>query len=222
MKKVRECETSTALNSLRPGKYARGLETVDLILNAARRVLVDEGATAFTLRRIATECNLKVGNISRHFPRKEMLIQALLYELLLSNEELIESNIRQSGMSAEEALTLVITGTLTDIGRKEMTHLFTELWAMSNHDDFVAGRVEETYRYVNALIGSLVKQMNTSLSADEVETVSLFISATMEGTTVLAGYGRPWEKKMPQISRISVKWLIEMVKTIRSEDIGSL
>ena len=64
----------------RPGTYARGTETVDAILKAAHTVLIDEGASAFTIRRIAAECGMNVGNVSYHFPRKEMLIQILLDE----------------------------------------------------------------------------------------------------------------------------------------------
>ena len=66
----------------RPGTYARGAETVDAILKAALNVLIAEGAGAFTIRRIAAECGMKVGNVSYHFPRKELLIQVLLDDLL--------------------------------------------------------------------------------------------------------------------------------------------
>ena len=213
---------SIDLGLLRPGKYSRGSKTVDAILQAALHVLIEEGSGALTLRRIASECNLQVGNVSRHFPKKEMLVQVLLFELLATSEEQIKQGIRDTKMPPEEALALIITGTLDEIGTKKMAHLFTELWAMSNHNPFVAERVEATYRYVNALIGKCVKQLNPSLTASEVETVSLFINAAMEGTTVLAGYGRPWKKKMPALKRLSVNWLIEMVKTISSDDLKKL
>ncbi|MCX7283483.1 MAG: helix-turn-helix domain containing protein [Novosphingobium sp.] len=65
----------------RPGTYARGTETVDAIIKAALRVLIDEGAGAFTIRRIAAECGMKVGNVSYHFPRKELLIQTLCWTI---------------------------------------------------------------------------------------------------------------------------------------------
>lgn len=55
----------------RSGIYARGAKTVDSILHAALHVLVEEGSSSFTIRRIADKCNLKVGNVSKHFPKKE-------------------------------------------------------------------------------------------------------------------------------------------------------
>ncbi|KAK0348191.1 hypothetical protein LTR94_038211, partial [Friedmanniomyces endolithicus] len=66
---------NSTTTTARPGIYARGTETVDTILRAALDLLIDEGATAFTIRRIAARCDMKVGNVSYHFPRKEMLVQ---------------------------------------------------------------------------------------------------------------------------------------------------
>ena len=88
----------------KPGIYARGSETVDAILKAALHVLIEEGASAFTLRRIAQQCGLNVGNVSRHFPRKEMLVQVLLEELLSTSQGFAPDNIGDMGLSPEDAL----------------------------------------------------------------------------------------------------------------------
>lgn len=206
----------------RPGIYARGSETVDAILKAALRVLIDEGASAFTLRRIAQQCGLNVGNVSRHFPRKEMLVQVLLEELLSPSEGLVERNIRSTGMSPEDALALVIGGSLDQISTKSMTHLFIELWAMANHNEFVADRVEASYRYMHDLIASFVAQLNPALSPAEVHAVSLFINASIEGSTMLAGFGKPWSSMMPQMKTIAVRSLVQLAKTITPDEIHAL
>lgn len=206
----------------RPGVNSRGSETVDAILKAALHVLIEEGATAFTLRRIASECGLKVGNVSRHFPRKEMLVQVLLEELLSPSEGEVRRGITDAGMPADEALALVISGSLKEIQTKRMAHLFTELWAMANHNEFVAQRVELVYRYVHSLIARFVAELNPALSPDEVELVSVYISASIEGTTMLAGYGKPWSALMPQIKGVAVKFLVNLAKTITPEEIIGL
>jgi AcrR family transcriptional regulator len=222
MMKADDNEYSMDLGVVRPGKSSRGSKTVDIILQAAVQVLIDEGYSAFTLKRIAEQCHLQIGNVSRHFPRKEMLVQALLEEILSSSEELLKSRVYESKMPAEEALTLVITGTIEGAKAKGTTHILTELWAMSNHNEFVAERMESLYRYVLALIGSFVKQLNPSLNADEVEAVSLFINAAMEGTTMSVGYGKPWREKMPLMKAIAANSLINMVKTITPDQIRGL
>ena len=206
----------------KPGIYARGSETVDAILKAALHVLIEEGASAFTLRRIAQQCGLNVGNVSRHFPRKEMLVQVLLEELLSTSQGFAPDNIGDTGLSPEDALALIIRGSMDQINTKPMTHLFIELWAMANHNEFVADRLEASYQFVIDMIGSFVAELNPALTPQEVETVSLFINATIEGSTMLAGYGKPWRSMMPQMKAIAVRSLIQLVKTITSEDIQAL
>lgn len=206
----------------RPGIYARGSETVDTILKAALAVLIDEGADAFTIRRIAARCDMKVGNVSYHFPRKEMLIQVLLDELVESYDKLIEEVVRKPGLNAEERLRLLIILCLDDIGTKRTTRLFTELWALANHNDFVADRVRTFYRKVHDAIGGYVAQLNSALTPDDVHTVALFISASMEGSTPFLGFDKPWANKMPAFTALAAKSLVELAKTVTSRDIAGL
>lgn len=206
----------------KPGIYARGTETVDAILKAALSVLIDEGAAAFTIRRIAARADMKVGNVSYHFPRKEMLIQVLLDELIESYGRLLEERVRRPGLSAEERLRLVIILCLDDIRTKRTTHLFTELWALANHDDFVAERVQIFYRRVHDVIGEYVAQLNPALTPDEVHTLALYISASMEGATAFLGYGKPWSDKMDAFKMLAVKSLVELAKTASARDIAAL
>ncbi len=206
----------------RPGVYARGTETVDAILKAALDLLIDEGATAFTIRRIAARCDMRVGNVSYHFPRKELLVQVMLDDLIESYSRVLDDMVRIPSVSAEEQLRLLIVLCLDDIRGKRTTRLFTELWALANHDDFVADRVRIFYQRVHDYIGEYVALVNPALSPDEVHTVSLYISASMEGTTPFLGYDKPWAHKMPGITALAAKMLVELAKTVTSRDIAGL
>lgn len=213
---------NSTTTTARPGIYARGTETVDTILRAALDLLIDEGATAFTIRRIAARCDMKVGNVSYHFPRKEMLVQVMLDELIDSYSRLLDQTVRIPAVPAEEQLRLLIVLCLDDIRGKRTTRLFSELWALANHSDFVADRVRIFYQRVHDYIGEYVTLLNPALSPDEVHTVALFISASMEGTTPFAGYEKPWAHKMPALTALAAKSLVELAKTVTSRDIAGL
>lgn len=215
-------EPATKPSAHRPGVYVRGTETVELILDAALAVLIDEGAGAFTLRRIAARCGMKVGNLSYHFARKELLIQLLLDDLLDYYERVLDETVRQPGLSPEDQLRIMIEVVLDDIGSKRTTHLFTELWALANHDSFVADRVAAFYRHAHANIAAAVAPLNPALSASDVDLVARFISASLEGTTIFAGHGKPWAPQMPQIKAIAVTALLHMAKTITPAEIHRL
>ena len=206
----------------RPGIYARGAETVDTILKSALTVLIDEGAAAFTIRNIAAHSGMKVGNVSYHFPRKEMLIQVLLDELLESYDKLLEETVRRPAIPAEEKLRLIIILCLRDIRTKRTTHLFTELWALANHNAFIAERVRSFYQKVQDFIGEYVAELNPGLAPDEVETVALFISASMEGATPFLGYRKPWARRMESFIAIATTSLVHLAKTITSAEISEL
>lgn len=214
--------TAPAAGAVRPGTYARGTETVNAILKAALSVLIEEGASAFTIRRIAAECGMKVGNVSYHFPRKEMLIQILLDELLDSYDKLLESKVRKPDLGAEEKLRLVIVICLNDIAGKRTTNLFTELWALANHNPFVADRVRVFYQKVHDFIGEYVTVLNPALSPDEVHTVALYISASMEGSTPFLGYKKPWAGKMVAFRNVAAHALVELARSITPDQIAGL
>lgn len=213
--------TQTSPHPSRPGIYARGTETVDAILKAALAVLIDEGAECFTIRRIAARCDMKVGNVSYHFPRKEMLIQVMLDDLIDSYGAQLDQMVRKPGLTPEERLKRVIILCLDDIGSKRTTHLFTELWALANHSDFVADRVHAFYDRVHRVIGDYVAAINPALPADDVHSVALFISASMEGSTPFLGHGKPWAHKMPAFTALAVQSLVTLARTVTSSDIAA-
>lgn len=204
----------------RPGIYARGSETVDAILKAALDILIDEGAEGFTIRRIAARCGMKVGNVSYHFPRKEMLIQVLLDDLIDHYGRLLDAMVRKPGLTAEEQLRRFIIFCLDDIQTRQTTHLFTELWALANHDAVVADRVRAFYERVHGVIGGYVAEMNPKLPVEDVRTVALYISATMEGATPFLGHGKPWSDRMPAYTAIAVQSLLTLARTATPQSLA--
>lgn len=206
----------------RSGGYARGAATADAILKAALKVLIEDGAADCTVRRIAAECGMKVGNVSYHFPRKEMLVQLLLDELLDSYDKVLDTEVRQSGLSAEQSLRRVIELCLEDITTKRTTRLFIELWAMANQNAIVAERVQLFYARAHAVIGEFVAILNPALSPQQVHTVALYISATMEGTTPFLGFEKPWAGQMPAFIRLAARNLVELARTITPDEIDGL
>ncbi len=165
---------------------------------------------------------MKVGNVSYHFPRKELLIQVLLDDMLESYDSHLDNRVRQPGLSAEERLREIIVMCLDDIAGMRTTRLFTELWALANHNPFIADRVRVFYQRVHDYISEYVAQINPAIAPDEVQTVAIFISSAMEGTTPFTGYQKPWADRMPAITRIAAVHLVELARTVTSEQISGI
>lgn len=206
----------------REGGYARGQEGFELILKAALSVLVDQGYRALTLRGIAKDCGLKAGNISYYFKSKDDLVRALLESVAGSYEASIEEAVKRGGDDPERKLTNLIAFILDDITTRQTTHIFPELWALSNHDPFVKERLEELYGREHVHFDRLVRDVNPDLPADERGVVTAFIIAALEGTTVFAGYGKSWRASMPQMQTIAAQCFVAYVKAMKPGDSKAL
>lgn len=206
----------------REGGYVKGHETREQILHAALGILLDHGYRAMSMRRVAAACGMKLGNLTYHFPTREDLVRDLLDAVISSYESEFEAIVHETGASPEERLLEMCRLILEDITTRKTTHLFPELWALSNHDPFVLDRVQELYARARQPLVEIIEEMRPDLSQGHSETLALFISASMEGMTVFAGHAKPFERRMPMIERIAVKAFVELVRTITAGEIGKL
>lgn len=203
----------------REGGYARGQEGFEQILRAALSLLVEQGSKALTLRRIAAECGLNVGNLNYYFKSKEELIRELLDAVISSYEESFDDIFHDPDASPKQRLERIVTLILTDITTKKTSRFFPELWAMANHDPFVQERMEELYSRARVVLNALIGEINPGLPSDERETLALFISASMEGMTMFAGFEKPWRQRMPWIIGIAQRSFVDLVQKMKPGEI---
>jgi len=199
----------------REGGYARGQEGFEQILRAALSLLVEHGSKALTLRRIAAECGMNVGNLNYYFRSKDELVRELLNAVISSYEDSFDAIMHEAGADAAARLEKLVTLILEDITTKKTTRFFPELWALSNHDPFVQDRMEELYERARVSLNALIAEINPLLPADERKTLALFISASMEGQTVFAGFAKPWRSRMPWITHIAKNAFVHLARTLR-------
>lgn len=206
----------------RTGGYARGQDGFEQILRSALALLVNHGASALTLRRIATESGMNVGSLNYYFKSKDELIRELLNAVIASYEEAFDEIIHEPGASAEARLENLVALILEDITTKKTTRFFPELWAMANHDGFVHDRMNELYERARVSLNELIAEINPDLSDGQREILALFISASMEGMTVFAGYQKPWVGQMPMLKLLARKSFVQLVHSLRAEDFDAL
>ena len=204
--------------NVRDGGYARGQEGYELILRAALGLLIDHGYRALSFRRIAEASGMKVGHISYYFPTKEELARALFDAVISSYQAEFENIMHEPGTTPEQRLEELIVLILDDITTKKTTHFFMELWALSNHDQFVFDRVHELYCRARQPLNDIVAEINPALSETERETLALFISASMEGMTVFAGHEKPFRHRMPMLERIAIQSFVRLVRDMKPGD----
>ncbi|NIB40181.1 TetR/AcrR family transcriptional regulator [Pseudomaricurvus alkylphenolicus] len=204
------------------GTYVKGQERILQILEASRDILITNGYAGLSMRKIATAVGITVGNLHYYYPTKKDLIANLLDHVIVGYLQDFENVRTEAGTAPEDQFVAVIRLIIEDLNTPETTNFFPELWAMANHDETAAERMNELYHKARLDINELVGLINPGLSDDEREQVSLFISASMEGLTPFIGSGKPWRSKTPGITNIAAYSFLHLVKTIDSETIGEL
>jgi AcrR family transcriptional regulator len=197
----------------RDGGYAKGYETRELILRTALYILIEEGYRAMSMRRIAAACGMRLGNLTYHYPTREDLVRELLNAVISSYEVEFGAIVHAPGLAPEERLTRLCSLIIEDIGSKKTTRLFPELWALANHDAFVYERVHELYDRARAPLVEIIAEMRPDLPEEARLDLALFISASMEGLTVFAGYQMPFARRMPAVEHIAVRSFIDIVRS---------
>jgi len=206
----------------RDGGYLKGNETRELILRTALSILIEEGYRAMSMRRVATACGMKFGNLTYHYRSREDLVRELLDAVIRAYEVEFATIMHMPGVPPEERLSRLCTLVLDDIRSKKTTRFFPELWSLSNHDAFVLERMQELYVRARAPLLEIIAEMRPDLTGEEREIIALFISASMEGMTIFAGHEKPFEPRMPQLERIAIATFCHLVKTITPEEIADL
>jgi len=199
--------------------YAKGREAVARIVEAALDVLIHEGFGAMTLRRVASACGQRVGNVTYYFATKEDLLRAVLDVVEAGYFEAITDLRSRTNETAEKRFALWIRFVLEDIQNERTTKLFSELWALANQNTFVNDAVNRIYERGRNILRELIEELNPSLDPEERETVAVFIQAATEGMTIFAGYGKPFYQRMPWLSAIATDNLTALIKTIDSATI---
>jgi len=181
------------------GGYAKGHENREAILRAALHVLVNEGYAAMTMRRVAKECGLKFGNLTYYYRSHEDMVHALLEAVVAGFEAQFDEIVHDQTSDPTERLKRYCRFVLQDIQTRETTHLFPELWALSNHSAFILDQMNALYRRARAPIIAILQDMRPDLPQQTHENLALLISGSMEGMTMFLGHGKSFNDQIEPI-----------------------
>lgn len=196
----------------RTGGYGKGHDTREMIVRTALAILLDEGWPAMSMRRVAMVSGLKFGNLTYHFRTRDDLVRALLEAVIAAYEREFAETVFEAGLTAEQRLERYCRIVLDDIPTRKTTNLFPELWARANHEAFVHDRMQDLYARARAPLDPIIAEMRPDLSVRDRETLALFISFAMEGSTMFAGHDKPFADRMNTIRAMATQSFIALVK----------
>lgn len=159
--------------------------TVTKILTAAREIFTRDGHDGLTLRNVADEAEIAVGNLTYHFQSKCELLEAMLRETLTDYVDAHVEEIRRDSDEPIEALSNVVGFYARNA---EHTHrFFYQVWGYAASSEDAKAIVRELYGAIGRIVYYLVRAANPKLSDTQIRRATLQICSLEEGYKFIIG-----------------------------------
>ena len=192
--------------------YATGQETAQRILDVARQLFMEEGHGKLTMRRIAKAAGMSPGNLSYYYPTRADLLADLLQYVIDGYIRQFETLRDEASDDADEQFRAVLGFVFNDLGTRETTLFFPELWVLANRDDWIAQQMEKMYAQYRAILVDVIGLINPGLTETRKADLALTISASIEGHTVFVGHARPHRARARQLRDLLIEHFLRLVK----------
>ena len=198
--------------NIRTGKHEKGRRKAAHILEQATQVLIRDGYSQFSLRRVAEAAGATLGNLQYYFPTKRDLIEAMLVHVITGYVEEFDRLMAEVEGRPQEQLAAVLSYVIRDLTSPRTTVLFPELWSMANRDRAVQQYVEDLYETYRRIVADLIARINPDLSPGQVRLLTIFITSSIEGHTPFTGHDKRWEYLTPEIEETAIRTFLELIE----------
>ena len=176
--------------------------TIARILDGARKVLIEDGYSAFTTRRVAAAVGITGGNLAYHFPSKRDLLRALIGKLLADYSSRFEAILTEPDAPVGDRLEALIRWLFTNAISVETVHTARELWVLALHDATVRRALDDFWDEGTKVISQLVQRARPRARALQAQELAHVITIITQGMIVLYGTGR--ERAVPHERAVEI------------------
>ncbi|MBY0421301.1 MAG: TetR/AcrR family transcriptional regulator [Parvularculaceae bacterium] len=157
------------------------------IMVAARTVFLREGHAGLSMRMVAVEAGIALGNLSYYFPSKRSLLEAMLQEELA---DYVDAHLREVSGEEQSALAILLNVVTFYIANARQSHqFFLQMWGYAASDPNARELVRNLYRPIGRFILALVKEANPGLSEMRARQIVLQIFSLEEGVKLFIALG---------------------------------
>lgn len=179
---------------------AKGRERIEAILDAATRVLIEEGHARLSTRRIAARAGVRPGHLQYYFPTKQDVVRGLLERYLERANAAYETELAAT-TSAAPPVELVLDAILRDQQDPERARFFWELWALAARDPAIADAMQAHYRAHWRRVVAALLDATPALGRPRAERRAALLVALLEGLTLFRNRNEARDLPLPFLER---------------------
>jgi len=168
----------------------RGKVQVRKILKEARSLLIHAGYAGLTIRKVARNLDISLGNLTYYFPNKEDLLRALIGNMLDDYHEALLKEQKRFPDDPHGRFLAYIEFLIADCERPDTRAFFFQIWGLATHSDLVYELREQIYAVFRTDVVALIAPLKPDASSAEVNTLAAMLIAMIEGLHIVADLDR--------------------------------
>lgn len=169
------------------GRNEKTKKTIQRILTSARIVFTQNGHAGLSLRKVADNAGLAVGNLTYHFPTKDSLLRAMLHEALADYVDAHIVEFEKNPDAPLEVLLNIVEFYVSD-GRTS-NQFFYQVWGFAGSSPEAREAVRKLYQPMGRFTYYLVRAANPSLNDKQIRQATLQLFSLEEGYKLFMGLG---------------------------------
>lgn len=163
----------------------RGRLQVKKILREAQQILINEGYAGLTIRKVAKQLNISLGNLTYYFPTKDRLLQALIADLLDEYHSALLAEQERFPDDPHGRFLAYLEYLIADCRKADTRATFFQIWGLATHNDVVHELRHQIYSAFRADAAELLRPLNPTMSESELNTLVGTLIALIEGLHVI-------------------------------------
>jgi AcrR family transcriptional regulator len=163
----------------------RGQKQVKKILKEAQSILAREGYAGLTIRKVAKNLNISLGNLTYYFPNKNKLLQALIADLLYGYHEALLAERRRFPDDPHGRFLAYLEYLISDCKNADTRATFYQIWGLATHNDVVHELRDQIYSAFRADIIEILRPLKPKMNDDTLNNRAATFMALIEGLHVI-------------------------------------
>ena len=159
-------------------------DTKTHVIQSAIEVLKTQGMEGLTMRKVAAQAGMSLGNLQYHYPSKTALIAGLVAHYFAECEKLLD-DYEHKPASLERQLHALVLFHLSRMEElSDMCKIFREIWALSTRDPQLHEQLMGYYRVTLEKLSGLIAAMGAKKR--EADLIASLFLPFIEGYSITA------------------------------------
>ncbi|MEH6632485.1 MAG: TetR/AcrR family transcriptional regulator [Halopseudomonas aestusnigri] len=166
---------------MKPTRQQQNKAKRDEISKAAMALLIQGGGENLSMRKIAEEAGISLGNLQYHYKTKEDLLTALLNGFL--DQYLTENWVLEGSkhISGDQQLEQMFLGIVTHDSFEDCSVVFKELWALSQRNENIENALTAYYIKTHSFLCDTIGQLHGRVDDPKISRVADVLIPFFEG-----------------------------------------